>query len=68
MTEIELNVLFNITPERIQNVYSLNSGKNVREIQKIIKIFEIANKQRSISKSISARSLAPFREILISNN
>lgn len=68
MTEIELNVLFNITPERIQNVYSLDSGKNVREIQKIIKIFEIANKQRSISKSISARSLAPFREILISNN
>lgn len=67
MTEIELNVLFNITPERIQNVYSLD-GKNVREIQKIIKIFEIANQQRSISKSISARSLAPFKEILISNN
>lgn len=67
MTEIELNVLFNITPERIQNVYSLD-GKNVREIQKIVKIFEIANQQRSISKSISARSLAPFKEILISNN
>lgn len=68
MTEVELNVLFNITPERIKNVYRVDSAKNVQEIQKIVKIFQIANEQRTTSKAISARSLAPFKAILISNN
>ena len=68
MTEVELNVLFNITPERIKNVYRVDSAKNIQEIQKIVKIFQIANEQRTISKAISARSLAPFKAILISNN
>ena len=68
MTEVELNVLFNITPERIKNVYRIDSEKNVKEIQKIVKIFQIADEQRATSKAISARSLAPFKAILISNN
>ena len=68
MTEIELNVLFNITPERIQNVYNVNSIKNRKEIKRIIRIFNIAKAQRETSKSISARSLAAFKTILVSNN
>ena len=68
MTEVELNVLFNITPEKIQNVYDVNSTKNANEIRQIIRIFEIVNEQRATSKSISARSLAPFKAILMSNN
>ena len=68
MTEVELNVLFNITPERINNVYSVDSEKNIKEIQRIVAIFKIANEQRETSKTISARSLAPFKAILISNN
>ena len=68
MTEIELNVLFNITPERIQNVYNVNSIKNREEIKRIIRIFNIAKAQRETSKSISARSLAAFKTILVSNN
>ena len=68
MTEIELNVLFNITPERVKNVYNTNCIKNRQEIQRIIRIFNIAKSQRETSKSISARSLAAFRTILVSNN
>ena len=68
MTEVELNVLFNIVPEKVDNVYSLDSEKNTKEIQRIVKIFNIAASQRKISKTISARSLAPFKAILVSNN
>ena len=68
MTEVELNALFNITPEKEKNVYVTNSLKNVEEIRRIVKIFNIAKDQRETSKSISARSLAAFRAILVSNN
>ncbi|MBQ8847827.1 MAG: hypothetical protein IJ003_02685 [Candidatus Gastranaerophilales bacterium] len=69
MTEVELNALFNITPEREKNVYATNSLKNVEEIRRIVRIFNIADKQRQeTSKSISARSLVAFKAILTSNN
>ena len=68
MTEVELNALFNICPEREQNVYATNSIKDVRQIQSIVKIFSIAKEQRATSKKIAARSLAAFRAILASNN
>mgnify|MGYP004673747065 CR=1 FL=1 len=68
MTEVELNALFNITPEKVKNVYATNSLKNVEEIRRIVKIFNIANAQRETSRSISARGLAAFRAILTSNN
>lgn len=68
MTEVELNALFNISPERVKNVYATNTVKNVQEIRRIVKIFNIAKEQRKTSKSISARGLAAFRTILISNN
>ena len=68
MTEVELNALFNISPEKVKNVYSTNSIKDVRQIQSIVKVFSIAKEQKETSKSISARSLAAFRAILASNN
>ena len=68
MTEVELNALFNISPEKIKNVYCTNSIKNVQEIQRIVKIFNIAKEQRSTSKSISARGLIAFKAIMVSNN
>ena len=67
MTEVELNALFNISPEKVKNVYATNSIKNVEEIRRIVKIFNIASQQRE-AKKISARSLAAFRTILTSNN
>ena len=68
MTEVELNALFNISPERVKNVYATNSTKNADEIRRIVKIFNIANEQKETSKGISIRSLAAFKTILISNN
>ena len=46
MTEVELNALFNISPEKEKNVYATNSLKNVQEIQRIVRIFNIAKQQR----------------------
>ena len=68
MTEVELNALFNISPEKVKNVYATNTIKSVQEIRRIVKIFSIAKEQRETSKSISARGLAAFRTILTSNN
>ena len=68
MTEVELNALFNISPEKVRNVYATNTIKNVEEIRRIVKVFNIAKEQRDTSKSISARGLAAFRAILTSNN
>ena len=68
MTEVELNALFNMSPEKVQNVYAVNTIKDVEEIRRIVKIFNIAKEQRTTSKTISARGLAAFRAILTSNN
>ena len=68
MTEVELNALFNISPEKVENVYATNSIKSQEEIRRIVKIFSIAQEQRQTSKKISARGLAAFKAIMISNN
>ena len=68
MTEVELNALFNISPEKTQNVYATNTIKSADEIRRIVKIFSIAKEQRKTSKKISARGLAAFKAILVSNN
>ena len=68
MTEVELNALFNISPERVKNVYATNTIKSQEEIRRIAKIFTIAKEQRETSKKISARGLAAFKTILVSNN
>ena len=68
MTEVELNALFNISPEKVKNVYATNTVKSQEEIRRIVKIFGIAKDQRESSKKISARGLAAFRAILVSNN
>lgn len=68
MTEVELNALFNISPERTKNVYATNTIKSAEEIRRIVRIFTIAREQRKTNQCISARSLAAFKTILTSNN
>ena len=68
MTEVELNALFNICPERIDNVYATNSLKSAQEIRRIVKIFSIAQEQKDKSSILSARGIAAFKAILTSNN
>lgn len=67
MTEVELNALFNISPERVKNVYATNTLKSQDEIRRIVKIFNITAQQKE-TRTISARGLAAFRTILTSNN
>ena len=40
MTEVELNALFNISPERVKNVYATTTIKSQDEIRRIVKIHE----------------------------
>ncbi|MBQ9150563.1 hypothetical protein IJX73_06500 [bacterium] len=68
MTEVELNALFNICPEKVKNVYATNTIKSQDEIRRIVKVFDIAARQRKDSRKISARGLVAFRAILTSNN
>ena len=68
MTEVELNALFNICPEKTNNVYMTNSIKDKEEIRRIMNVFKLAQEQKKDSKSIRARGLVAFRAILVSNN
>ena len=68
MTEVELNALFDICPERVKNVYATNTIKSRNEIRRIAKIFNIAQEQKQSSKTISARGMLAFRAILAGSN
>lgn len=68
MTEVELNALFDISPEKVKNVYATNTIKSVNEIRRIVKIFNIAQEQRKTSRIISARGIVAFKAIVMSNN
>ncbi len=67
MNERERNTLFNIVTEPDKNAYIIDTDKQKREIQRIIRIFEISKSQRENFKQISARGLVAFK-MLVSNN
>ncbi len=67
MNESTMNVLFGIVSDPIKNVYDLSDKKNVDEIQRIVRVFNIAKEQKKISGVISARGLVAFK-MLASNN
>ena len=68
MTEVELNALFDICPEKIKNVYATNTIKSREEIRRIARVFNIAHQQQETSKGICARGILAFRSILVSSN
>lgn len=63
MNEIELNTLFDIVSDPVNNVYRGDAEK----ILNIVKIFNITKAQRSQCQIISARGLVAFK-MLVSNN
>ena len=67
MNERELNTLFNIVTKPDKNAYVIDTDKHKREIQRIIRIFEISKSQQKNFKQISARGLVAFK-MLVSNN
>ncbi len=67
MNERELNTVMGVIADPEKNVYNLKDRKNVEEIQRIIRIFNITNEQEIKHKMFSIKNLATFR-LVLSNN
>ncbi|MCQ2744718.1 MAG: hypothetical protein MJ230_08030 [bacterium] len=67
MREEELNAAISVIPDPVNNVYKLNSRKDIEEIQRICRIFAIADNQGNKHKMLSIKNLATFR-LVLSNN
>lgn len=67
MKEQELNTLMSVVSDPICNVYSFNSRKDVEEIQRIVRIFNIAENQHNKHKMLSIKNMATLK-LVLSNN
>ena len=67
MREEELNAAMSVIADPVNNVYRINSRKDLEEIQRICRIFTIAEKQANKHKMLSIKNLATFR-LVLSNN
>ena len=67
MKEEELNTAMSVISDPICNVYKLESRQAIEEIQRICRIFSIADKQANKHKMLSIKNLATFR-LVLSNN
>ncbi len=67
MKEEELNAIMSVISDPIKNVYQLNTRQDIEEIQRICRIFDIADKQGNKHRMLSIKNLATFR-LVLSNN
>ena len=67
MKEEELNATMSVIADPINNVYKLETREAVEEIQRICRIFAIAEGQANKHKMLSIKNLATFR-LVLSNN
>lgn len=67
MREEELNATMSVIADPVNNVYRLDSRKDIEEIQRICRIFTIAEKQGNKHKMLSIKNLATFK-LVLSNN
>lgn len=67
MQEHELNTIMDVVSDPIKNVYDISSYKNVAEIQRIIRIFQINEEQNMQTKMFAIKNLATFN-LVLSNN
>lgn len=67
MNEAELNATMSVIADPIKNVYKLETRGDIEEIQRICRIFNIAEKQANKHKMLSIKNLATFR-LVLSNN
>lgn len=67
MKEQELNTLMSVVSDPICNVYKCDTRKDIEEIQRMIRIFDIAETQKNKHKMFSIKNLATFR-LVLSNN
>lgn len=67
MKEEELNAAMSVIADPIKNVYKLETRQEIEEIQRICRIFTIAEKQANKHRMLSIKNLATFR-LVLSNN
>jgi hypothetical protein len=67
MKEHELNTLMSVVSDPIENVYKVETRKDLEEIQRIIRIFDISKEQDNKHAMLSVKNLATFR-LVLSNN
>lgn len=67
MKEHELNVIMSVTSDPIENVYKINNHKDLEEIQRIIRIFRIADGQELKHQTLAIKNLASLK-LVLSNN
>lgn len=67
MQEHELNTIMDVVSDPIKNVYDISSRKNMAEIQRIIRIFQINQEQNMKTKLFAIKNLATLK-LVLSNN
>lgn len=67
MNEEQLNVILGTISEPIRNVYKLSSRKEIQEIQRMTRIFQINEEQKNKHKMLSIKNLATMK-VVFSNN
>ncbi|MDR1169201.1 MAG: hypothetical protein LBK53_10000 [Heliobacteriaceae bacterium] len=67
MKEQELNTMMSVVADPIENVYKIETRKDLEEIRRIIRIFDISKEQDNKHAMLSVKNLATFR-LVLSNN
>lgn len=67
MKEQELNTLMSVVSDPINNVYKFNSRKDIEEVQRIVRIFNIAENQHNKHRMLSIKNMATLK-LVLSNN
>jgi hypothetical protein len=67
MNELELNAIFDIVADPVKNAYKVTKPRDLDEIHRMIKVFNLVNAQKADCAKISARGLVAFK-MLVSNN
>ncbi len=67
MNEEQLSLVLGTISEPVKNVYKLKSRKEVEEIQRMIRIFNINEEQKIKHKMLAIKNLATMK-VVYSNN
>lgn len=67
MKEQELNTMMSVVSDPIKNVYAINSRKDIEEIQRMVRIFNIAESQHNKHRMLSIKNIATLK-LVLSNN
>lgn len=67
MREQELNTMMSVVSDPINNVYKLDSRKDIEEIQRMVRIFSISDEQHNKHRMLSIKNMATMK-LVLSNN